>query len=127
MADDPQPLVSTVLAAADPQGLARFYGALLETPPQVGFSSSHWRLSLPGGGTLELYAPSQRRPLLAAGGRQALCLRRRGARPMLETWIAAACDRGAQLEEGPREEPFGWEAWLRDPEGNRLLLLTVPT
>jgi hypothetical protein len=35
--------------------------------------------------------------------------------------------------DGPRQEPFGWEAWLADPEGNWLLLLvlasaeTVPT
>jgi hypothetical protein len=32
----------------------------------------------------------------------------------------------AALEEGPRQEPFGWEAWLRDPEGNRVLLVVSP-
>ena len=26
----------------------------------------------------------------------------------------------------PRQEPFGAEAWLLDPEGNRLLLLVLP-
>jgi hypothetical protein len=30
------------------------------------------------------------------------------------------------VEEGPRHEPFGWEVWLADPEGNGVLLLVEP-
>jgi hypothetical protein len=33
---------------------------------------------------------------------------------------------GATPLEGARLEPFGAEAWLLDPEGNRLLLLVQP-
>ena len=33
---------------------------------------------------------------------------------------------GASVEDPPRQEPFGAEAWLLDPEGNRLLLLVLP-
>ncbi len=33
---------------------------------------------------------------------------------------------GASMEDQPRQEPFGAEAWLLDPEGNRLLLLVPP-
>ena len=90
---------------------------------QPGLSASHWRVPLPGGGLLELYAPSRLRPLPPPGGRLAPCLRRCGDGETVASWVAAACALGAQLEEGPRQEPFGWEAWLRDPEGNRLLLL----
>lgn len=118
--------VSLVLAAIDPPGLARFYAALLQVPAQPGLSASHWRLPLPGGGLLEVYAPSRRRPPLPPGGRLAPCLRRCGDGETLAAWVAAACERGAALEEGPRQEPFGWEAWLRDPEGNRLLLVVSP-
>ena len=118
--------VSVVLAAVDPAALARFYAHLLQVPAQPGFSDWHRRLPLPGGGLLELYAPSRRRPPLSPGGRLALCLRRQGDGETLAAWVSAACDQGAELEEGPRQEPFGWEAWLRDPEGNRVLLVVSP-
>jgi hypothetical protein len=119
------PSCSLVLAAADPAALAAFYGALVAAPPQAGLSANHWRLPLPDGGMLELYAPSRQRPPLPAGGRLALCLRRSGEDATLKAWITAACTRGALLQEGPRQEPFGWEAWLQDPEGNPLLLLVT--
>ncbi len=32
---------------------------------------------------------------------------------------------GASLQEPPRQEAIGAEAWLLDPEGNRLLLLLL--
>ncbi|MFZ9849804.1 MAG: VOC family protein [Vulcanococcus sp.] len=123
---DPAPRASVLLACADPAALARFYGDLLPVVPQPGLSASHWRLPLPGGGLLELYAPSRRRPLPPAGGRMALGLRRIGDGQTLAAWLRDASALGAALEEGPRQEPFGWEAWLRDPEGNRVLLLVVP-
>jgi hypothetical protein len=42
---------------------------------------------------------------------------------VLNDWITAAKALGASLQELPRQESFGAEAWLLDPEGNRLLLL----
>jgi hypothetical protein len=44
---------------------------------------------------------------------------------VLNDWISAALGLGASLQEPPRQEPFGTEAWLLDPEGNRLLLLVL--
>jgi hypothetical protein len=123
----PAPQRSLVLAADDPAGLAHFYGTLLETPPQAGFSPSHWRLEWPGGGLLELYAPSRRRPRPRGEGRLALCLTRSaGEDPALEVlsaWLEQAETLGATQVEAPRQESFGAEVWLADPEGNRLLLL----
>ena len=46
---------------------------------------------------------------------------------MLQAWISTALDLGATAEDLPRLEPFGAEAWLLDPEGNRLLLLVIPS
>jgi hypothetical protein len=116
-----------VLAADDPAALAGFYGALLEVTPQQGLSTTHWRVPWPAGGWLEVYAPSSSRPQPRQQGRLALCLQRpsAGGDPMgvLEAWITAALALGASLLEPPRQEPFGAEAWLLDPEGNRLLLL----
>ena len=44
----------------------------------------------------------------------------------LNNWIITALDIGASVREPPREEPFGAEAWVLDPEDNRLLLLVLP-
>jgi hypothetical protein len=81
-------------------------------------------------GWLELYAPSQNRPQPRRQGRVALCLQRQadgpGALAVLQAWITTALDLGATAEDPPRQEPFGAEAWLLDPEGNRLLLLVLP-
>jgi hypothetical protein len=121
---------SIVLAADDPAALARFYGALLEVEPQPGLSPSHWRLPWPAGGWLEVYGPSRSRPQPQQLGRLGLCLQRQadatGTLAMLQAWIATALDLGASAGEPPRRESYGAEAWLLDPEANRLLLLVVP-
>jgi hypothetical protein len=121
---------SIVLAADQPAALARFYGALLGVELQPGLSSTHWRLPWPAGGWLEVYAPSRTRPQPRQQGRLALCLQRRadgsGALAALHDWATAALALGASLQDPPRQEPFGAEAWLLDPEGNRLLLLVLP-
>ena len=120
---------AVVMAADDPSALARFYGALLGVEPQLGLSSTHWRVPWPPGGWLEVYTPSRSRPQPRQPGRLALCLQRqadgRGAIAVLDTWITAALNLGALLQEPPRQEAFGVEAWLLDPEGNRLLLLVL--
>jgi hypothetical protein len=119
-----------VLAADDPAALARFYGALLHLEPQPGLSSTHWRVPWPAGGWLEVYAPSKSRPQPRQSGRLAQCLQRKadaaGPLAVLHAWIATALELGASVDDPPRQEPFGAEAWLLDPEGNRLLLLVLP-
>ena len=121
---------SIVLAADDPAALARFYGALLDLEPQLGLSSTHWRVRWPAGGWLEVYAPSKSRPQLRQQGRLALCLQHQaegtGTLALLNIWITRALELGASVQDPPRQEPFGAEAWLLDPEGNRLLLLVLP-
>ena len=120
---------SLVLAADEPAALATFYGALLEVVHQPGLNSSHWRLPWPAGGHLEIYAPSRRRPQPQRQGRLALCLQRhaQGGDPKaaLLGWLVQAKALGATELEPPRQESFGMEAWVLDPEGNRVLLLVL--
>ena len=121
---------SLVLAADDPAALARFYGALLTVEPQPGLASTHWRVPWPAGGWLEVYAPSRSRPQPRQQGRLSLCLQRKAdatdALAVLHAWICTAQELGASAADPQRQEPFGAEAWLLDPEGNRLLLLVLP-
>ena len=115
-----------VLAADDPRSLAVFYGALLERTPVAGMHDRHWRLPWSTGGWLEIYGPSRARPQPRSVGRLALCLQRvvsDGNAAGLGAWIDRAEALGARRLEEPRQEPFGTEVWLLDPEGNRLLLL----
>jgi hypothetical protein len=120
---------SLVLAADDPAALARFYGALLKVEPQPGLSNRHWRVPWHAGGWLEVFAPSRRRPQPRQPGRLALCLKQKanGADvvALLTAWMEEAQGLGASAADPPRQEPFGAEAWLLDPEGNRLLLLVL--
>ncbi len=116
-----------VLAADDAEDLAGFYASLLGQPPCRGMNSRHWRVAWPAGGWLEIYVPSRSRPRPRRQGRLAPCLSRSsgGDDPMghLAAWVDHARIRGATLLEPPRQEPFGAEAWLSDPEGNPFLLL----
>jgi hypothetical protein len=120
---------SLLLAADDPAALATFYGTLLEVAPQPGLSPSHWRLPWPAGGHLENYAPSSQRPQPQQQGRLALCLQRQAQdhdpHAALLAWLERAQGLGATELEPPRQESFGMEAWLLDPEGNRVLLLML--
>jgi predicted enzyme related to lactoylglutathione lyase len=117
------PTCSLVLAADDPAALAAFYGSVLGSDPTPGSSATHWRVPLPSGPCLEIYGPSRSRPLPRQRGRLALCLQIEGAEEGLKAMVQRCLELGATSQEPPRQEPFGWEAWLGDPEGNSLLLL----
>lgn len=131
MQEPSKPHSSLVLAADNPSALARFYADLLAVEPLQGFGASHWRVPWPAGGFLEIYAPSKSRPQPRQLGRLAMCLQRsvaggnkqEAAMALLQAWLASAIELGASLADSPRQEAFGVEAWLLDPESNRLLLL----
>jgi len=44
---------------------------------------------------------------------------------LLNISITTALDLGSSEQDPPRQEPFDAEAWLLDPEENRLLLLVL--
>ena len=48
-----------------------------------------------------------------------------GTLALLNIWITTALDLGASVQDPPRQEPFGAEVWLLNPEENRLLLLVL--
>lgn len=114
-----------VLAADDPERLAVFYGALLQTPwrEQAPATGACWGRARGGWRSMPRRA-SVPAPAARAGWPSASPVRRGGPTlQVLRDWHTAMLALGAIPVEPPRQEPFGAEAWLADPEGNRLLLL----
>ena len=70
--------LSWVLAANNPQSLAEFYAKALGCSCRAGLSDQHWMVSLPTGGTLQIYCPSRQRPWPVRGAALSPCFQRIG-------------------------------------------------
>jgi len=119
--------ISWVLAAHEPEPLARFYATAFGTVAERGFSQQHWRVQLADGGCLEIYRPSRSRPFPERGRALAPCLRLPACQhplEQLEGCLPELIASGASVQQPPRLEPFGAEAWLEDPEQNPLLVVS---
>ena len=124
----PERQLSWVLASPEPERLAGFYAALLGVDARAGFSSSHWLVRTTAGADLQFYRPSRQRPLAAQGRAWSPCFSdHTEGDPLqqLRCWCDWACQQGAQQLDAPRLEPFGAECWLKDPDGNDVLLLVT--
>ena len=120
--------LSWVLAAKNPQSLAAFYAKALGSSYRSGLSDKHWLVSLPSGGTLQVYCPSSQRPWPVRGAAMAPCLQRTGndkAEAELGRWIKQLESLGARRREPSRLESFGAECWMEDPEGQPFLTLVL--
>ena len=121
--------LSWVLAANNPQSLAEFYAKALGCSCRAGLSDQHWMVSLPTGGTLQIYRPSRLRPWPIRGAALAPCFQRVGSdHPETELghWIEQLEALGARRREAARLESFGAECWMEDPEGQPFLTLVLP-
>ncbi|HBP53211.1 MAG TPA: glyoxalase/bleomycin resistance/dioxygenase family protein [Synechococcus sp. UBA8638] len=116
------PFIRLVLASRNPRRLAHFYGELVHGGAVTVAPAGAAAVRLPTGMDMVLYRPSRQRPQPRQGGCLALCLRC----TRLEDTRQRAMALGAQVLEPLREEPFGREQWLLDPEGNRVLLWEDP-
>lgn len=121
--------LSWVLAASHPPSLAEFYANALGCSCRKGLSDQHWIVSLPTGGTLQVYRPSSQRPWPVRGAALAPCFQRLASEDPeteLAHWVAQLEVLGAQRREAPRLESFGAECWMEDPEGQPFLTLVLP-
>ena len=121
--------LSWVLAANNPQSLAEFYAKALECSCRAGLSDQHWMVSLPTGGTLQIYCPSRQRPWPVRGAALSPCFQRIGTdhpETELGRWIQQLETLGARRREAARLESFGAECWMEDPEGQPFLTLVLP-
>lgn len=103
---------SIVLAADDPAALAAFCAGLLQDEATPGLVQSHWRVSWPAGGQLQIYAPSRVRLQPHQGDLLVLCLQRssegRVAMAVLTAWLEVAAGLGAKLAEPNARNRSGW-------------------
>ena len=121
--------LSWVWAANNPQSLAEFYAKALGCSCRAGLSDQHWMVSLPTGGTLQIYCPSRQRPWPVRGAALSPCFQRIGTdHPETELggWIQQLEALGARRREAARLESFGAECWMEDPEGQPFLTLVLP-
>ena len=121
--------LSWVLVANNPQSLAEFYAKALGCSCRAGLSDHHWIVSLPTGGTLQIYRPSRQRPWPIRGAALAPCFQQIGTNnPLAELgrWIEQLEALGARRRETTRLESFGAECWMEDPEGQPFLTLMLP-
>ena len=118
--------ISWVLAAEDTGKLGRFYSDLFQARLIPGMADHHCVVEFGNGTWLEIYRPSRQRSFPTRGRALAPCLRLDPSLdplPELQSLLSTALERGGSLLEEARVEAFGAEAWIKDPEGNPLLLL----
>ncbi|WP_115023193.1 VOC family protein [Synechococcus sp. UW69] len=118
--------ISWVLAADDTGNLGRFYSDLFQARLIPGMADHHCVVEFGNGTRLEIYRPSRKRSFPTRGRALAPCLRLDPSLdplPELQSLLSTALERGGSLLEEARVEAFGAEAWIKDPEGNPLLLL----
>ena len=120
---DAAPHCCLVLASRNPQHLADFYTDLVGGEPVTVVPGGAVTVHLPTGMDMVLYRPSRQRPPTRPSGGLALCLQCTHLEPTRQRAVAL----GARVLEPVREEPFGREQWLLDPEGNHVLLWEAPT
>ena len=118
--------ISWVLAADDTGKLGCFYSDLFQARLIPGMGDHHCVVEFGNGTRLEIYRPSRKRSFPTRGRALAPCLRLDPSLdplPELQNLLSTALERGGSLLEEARVEAFGAEAWIKDPEGNPLLLL----
>ena len=117
--------ISWLLAAIQPKDLACFYADLFQGSYKEGLSAEHWLVETSKVTIMEIYRPSLSRPFPKRGEVSAPFIRLVPTLNPLETLrlhVNAFLEKGAQLKSDECLLPFGAERWLKDPEGNPLLV-----
>ena len=118
--------VSLVIASKKPKKLSEFYAFATNGYVKPGFDEDHYLIINPSGLKIQVYRPSQRKPLPDKGRASSLCLQHAPSiKPLsiISEWATSLIKRGATVFEQPKLESFGAESWLIDPEGNYFLIV----
>tara|TARA_Y100001968_G_C19429344_1_gene756115 strand:- start:869 stop:1255 length:387 start_codon:yes stop_codon:yes gene_type:complete len=120
---------SFVIASKQPKELAEFYAKVHETDISKGISSDHYLVPVSDGLNIHFYLSSDHFNMPKKVRSACLCFERRSSSDPLsivKEWSIEIQKIGGFIIEAPKNESFGAEAWLSDPEGNDFLIF-VPT
>ena len=120
------PIASFVISSKSPRKLAEFYSSLIQGDLKIGNNNNHFYIDLSNGLKIHFYKASKDRHFPFKGSFSSICFQKETSNDTSETlskWIASLIPVGAIVVEDIRNESFGSEAWLSDPEGNYFLLL----
>ena len=114
-------VASTAVVVKDRAAALRWYNEVLGLP--TAMKMEHWlTVGQPGkGGALHLCQGAELDPPVPLEpGNSGILLLLDGD---FHAQCAALKARGVEFVEGPTERPWGWDATIRDPDGNELLLM----
>ena len=118
-------LLSCLIASDNPKDLANFYASINQASRIGSLGENHYVLEYNDGYKLQFFKPSRSRAPFKRGKTVSLCFQKPASEnPMkeLRKWIDLLVNFGSVLEEKPRIESFGAEAWLSDLDGNSFLI-----
>ena len=116
-----------LIASLKPRELSEFYALLGNGKVVKGFNSSHYLIMYRQNYKIQIYKPSHEiiRPLEGLSAFSICFQKKPNIEPLmkLKEWCKEIVSLGGHVYEEPRNESFGAETWLLDPEGNTFLLL----
>ena len=121
--------ITFVMASLFPKKLAEFYALITEGELKTGLTNEDFCIFVQKGIKIHLYKPSSNSSFPLKGNVFSLSLNSKPKeQPMeyLDKWLNSLFLLGASVSVRPKLQPFGAEAWIKDPEGNSILVF-VPT
>ncbi len=120
-------VTSFLIASAQPRELSRFYALVCNGKVLEGYNPNHYLIMYRQNYKIQIYKPSREiiRPCEGLSAFSICFQKKPNIEPLmkLKEWCKEIVSLGAHVYEEPRNESFGAEAWLLDPEGNTFLLL----
>ena len=117
---------SFLIASSNPRKLSEFYAFVCNGKVSNGFSSNHYLIIYREIFKIQIYKPSiDKQSFSDAPSKCALCFQKESAKePLLklQEWSNEILSLGGKVLLKPRNESFGSEVWMQDPEGNSFLL-----
>mgnify|MGYP001244914971 CR=1 FL=1 len=116
---------SFVIASRSPKELAEFYAKVHKNEICKGISSFHYVVPLSNGLKIHIYNSSNVSDQFNKRRSACLCFQKRTSSDpisLVKQWSMDIEKIGGNILEDPRQEDFGAEAWISDPEGNDFLI-----
>ena len=114
-----------VISSTKPKELAHFYAFASEGEALEGIGSNHWIVVNTDGVEINFYRSSSETLRQSTQVTIAPCFKSQPSlepADFIERWYFSLREKGASLLKESKEEIFGSEMWLKDPDGNPFLL-----